>query len=72
MIPTMILFGLALGRWWRSALVASALFLPLLGLLGGAIETAEEVMVSAALGLANAAVGIAVHQAILLATRRWG
>jgi hypothetical protein len=30
MIPTMILFGLVFGRWWRVTLVAAALGWPLL------------------------------------------
>lgn len=72
MIPTMILFGLVFGRWWRSAIAAGALvwvvFVLILadvtfsdaGVLGGA----------AALGAANAAVGVAVHQAVLWLVRR--
>jgi len=72
MIPTMILFGLAMGRWWRSALIGSALFLPALGLVGGALHGPADVVLAAGLGMANAAVGIAVHQALLLAARRFG
>lgn len=71
MIPTMILFGLAFGRWWRAALIGSAAFMPALALLGGAIETPREVVVAGVLGVVNAAVGVAVHQAILQAYRRW-
>lgn len=72
MIPTMMLFGLVLGRWWRFALAAAAVFWPALLLADGTISTAGEVLGAAALGLANAAVGVLVHQAVLQAARRWG
>lgn len=64
MIPTMIVFGLVLGRWWKSTIAAGAVVWPatliLVGIIGGA-----DVLVAAALGAANAAVGVAVHQGAL-------
>ena len=72
MIPTMILFGLVAGRWWRAALVAAALVWPAIVLVDGAIESAGEVFAAAGLGVANAAVGVLVHQTVLQAAHRWG
>ena len=56
MIPTMILFGLVLGRWWKSAIAAGAVVWP-------------AILVLAALGAANTAAGVAVHQAALRLVR---
>ena len=68
MIPTMILFGLVLGRWWKSAIVAGAVLwavsLLLAGIVGGAY-----VVSAAAFGAAHTAVGVAVHQATLWLVR---
>ena len=72
MIPTMILFGLILGRWWRVALIAAAVAWPALLLAGGTISSVAEVVRAAALGFANAAAGVLVHQSVLQAVRRWG
>ena len=72
MIPTMIVFGLVLGHWWRTTLIAAALVWPVILLGGGMPEgtPAEQLGVLAAgglLGVANAAVGVAAHQAVRLA-----
>lgn len=72
MIPTMILFGLVFGRWWKLAIAAGALVWTVVILTvadtsvgnGGVLGTA------AALGAANAAVGVAAHQAGLWLVRR--
>jgi hypothetical protein len=71
MIPTMILFGLVLGRWWRAALVAGTIVWPAIALADGAINSVGEVFSAAGLGVANAAVGVLLHQAALQAYRRW-
>lgn len=72
MIPTMILFGLVLGRWWKSTLVAAAIVWPLLAspalLQAGA--GIGGFAAAALLGVANAAVGVAVHQSVLALVRR--
>jgi hypothetical protein len=65
MIPTMILFGLVLGRWWRSTLVAAAVAWPLLLLAGGILGVGPQLLEAAALGVANAAVGVAPYQVVL-------
>ncbi len=69
MIPTMILFGLILGRWWMPTLVLAAIIWPavlaatgVLGLLG--------LVGAAALAVVNAAVGVLLHQGLLWSFRR--
>ncbi len=69
MIPTMILVGLLLGRWWKSALVAGALSWPALLWIDGVITTPERVAGAAVLALLNTAVGVGVHQLVLGLTR---
>ena len=69
MIPTMIVFGIVLGRWWRVALVAAAVVWPLLIAAAGIEVTVSLVAYAAAVGVANAAVGVLAHQACLHAYR---
>lgn len=70
MIPTMILFGLITGRWWRLALIAAAILWPALLLVDGVMGLSAGLLAAALLGAANAAVGVAVHQALLWLVRR--
>ena len=74
MIPTMIVFGLLLGRWWRFALISAAIVWPTLLLVDGVIELSRgslRLLPGAALfGVANAGAGVAVHQALLFVFRR--
>lgn len=65
MIPTMIVFGLVLGRWWKSAIAAGAVVWPATLILAGIVDGADVLAAAVALGAANAAVGVAVHQAAL-------
>ncbi len=69
MIPTMLLFGLLFGRWWRLALPAAAVVWPAILLISGVIAPGEEMLAAAGLGVANAGVGVVVHQAALWAFR---
>lgn len=69
MIPTMILFGAVLGRWWRLTLVAGTIGWPVLLLLGNIAVTPQDLAVAAALGLANTLAGVAMHQAVLKLVR---
>jgi hypothetical protein len=69
MIPTMLLAGLAFGRWWKVAI-------PLGGLAWAVLLVATEVgsgpgffAGAALLGAANVAVGAAVYQAVGFAIR---
>jgi hypothetical protein len=69
-IPTMILVGLLLGRWWRAALVVGAAGWPVLLWAQGLVSTPGELLGAAALGLVNTAVGVLVHQLGLALVRR--
>lgn len=75
MIPTMIVYGLVVGRWWKTALLTATLGWPTLLLIQGPLQSGPgfltwSVLLAAFLGLANAAVGVGVHQGIL-ALIRW-
>lgn len=71
MIPTMILLGLILGRWWRAALVAAALGWPVLLVVTDVVGINASLLAAAALAVVNAGVGVLVHQGVLLAYRRY-
>jgi hypothetical protein len=66
-IPTLLVAGLAVGRWW--ALPVAAVAWVTLLLATGVIGLAE-IPAAAALALANAAVGVAVHKALAWPFRR--
>ncbi|MDN5896697.1 MAG: hypothetical protein L0H93_22100 [Nocardioides sp.] len=68
MIPTMILFGLVTGYWWRFALPVAAVIWPTLLLASDTIAV-RQIPVAALLGLVNAAVGVALVQGVLVAVR---
>ncbi|SDS32065.1 hypothetical protein [Microlunatus soli] len=69
MIPTMILFGAVLGRWWRLTLVAGTIGWPVLLLLADIPMSPQGLAEAAALGLANTLAGVLVHQAVLKLVR---
>ncbi len=69
MIPTMIVFGMVFGYWWRAALIAAPFLWPLLLVELGGLGLSG-VPVAAVLGLLNAAVGVAAIQGGLWAARR--
>lgn len=69
MIPTMILLGLVLGRWWPVALVTAALGWPLLLVVTDVVAFDAGLVEAAALAVANAGVGVLVHQGCLHAYR---
>ncbi len=68
-IPTMILLGLVLGRWWRIALVTAAFGWPLLLVVDTVELTTTGLVEAAALAVANAGVGVLAHQGCLHAYR---
>jgi hypothetical protein len=72
MIPTMILLGLVLGRWWRLALGTAAISWPLLLLATGVVGVEAVLVAAVALAVANAGVGVLVHQGCLHAYRHLG
>ncbi|WP_430868660.1 hypothetical protein [Demequina aurantiaca] len=67
MIPTMIIFGLLAGRWWKSALVVGTVGWVAVLLTTGVIEPSETALIfgAAFFGLANTCVGVALHQGTL-------
>ena len=71
MIPTMIIFGLLAGRWWKSALVVGTVGWVAVLLVTGVIDPSQTVLIFGAtfFGLANTGVGVAVHQGTLRLVR---
>ena len=70
MVPTMILVGVVLGRWWRTALVVGAVGWPVI-LVADNVDAVEFGLVGAAvIGVVNTAVGVALHHAVLALIRR--
>jgi hypothetical protein len=69
-IPTVILWGAVFGRWWKATLVGSAIAWPTVLVVDGAMGLEMALRVAAALAVANAAVGAAVHQGVLWLVRR--
>lgn len=71
MIPTMILLGLVLGRWWWPALGTAAVGWPLLLVATNVIDFDEGGVLAGAavLAVANAGFGALAHQACLHAYR---
>jgi hypothetical protein len=65
MIPTMILFGLVFGRWWRTAVAVGAFLWPLILVSSGLMRINWDIWTACGLGVANTIVGVLVHQAIL-------
>ena len=68
MIPTMIVFGMVFGRWWKMAIAVGAVLWPTSLVFTGVIGVAD-VLGVAALGALNTAVGVAVHQVALWLVR---
>ena len=70
MIPTMILFGLLLGRWWKSALIVGTSAWTALLWSQGLLATPPEIVGAAALALVNTSIGVLAHQLVLAVVRR--
>lgn len=64
MIPTMILFGVIFGRWWLIALVVAALGWPLLLVVTDVVRVNAGLVEAAVLAVANAGIGVLVHQGL--------
>ena len=69
MIPTLILLGLVFGHRWKTTLVVAAVGWPLLLIATGVDSGLDFALGAAALAVANAAVGILVHQALWFLVR---
>lgn len=65
----MILLGLVLGRWWKSALIAATLLWPVHIWMQGVITSTGEIAGAAVLVLLNSAVGAGAYHLGLGLTR---
>ncbi|MET8909985.1 hypothetical protein [Micromonospora sp. NPDC004551] len=70
MIPSLILLGLLLGRWWWLPLPLAAVGWPVLLVAIGTMDITPDLVAAAGLAVVNASVGVAVHQGILRSLRR--
>lgn len=68
MIPTLLVFGLIFGRWWKTALLVGTVGWLLLLWSDPGTRSFEPAFIAsaAALALGNTAVGVAVHQLLRL------
>jgi hypothetical protein len=69
MIPTLILVGLVLGRWWRIVIPLVAVGWPALLIVTGVDSGFDFVLAAAALAIANVTVGVLVYRALWLLVR---
>jgi hypothetical protein len=64
-IPSLILFGVILGRWWRVALAVSALGWPILLVATNVMSFEPRLVGAAGLAVFNTGVGVLIHQGVL-------
>ncbi len=69
MIPTLLLFGLIFGRWWRMSLIVAAIGWPLLLVATGVMPLSPGLFGAAGLAVINTGIGALVHQAVLRVVR---
>ena len=69
MIPTLILFGLVFGRWWRISLLAAAVGWPFLLVVSDVISVEVGLLGAAGLAVINTGIGVLVHQGVLRTLR---
>jgi hypothetical protein len=67
MIPTLLLVGLAFGKWWRISIPAATIGWALLLLATGVVSDLTHVAGAAWFGFINVTVGVLVFQAVRLA-----
>jgi hypothetical protein len=68
-IPTLLLVGLILGRWWRVVIPVAAAGWAALLIATGVDSGVGFALSAAALGAVNVAVGVAVHQGLRSSVR---
>jgi hypothetical protein len=69
-IPTLILFGLIFGRWWRFSLIAAAIGLPVVLVVGDVMAFEWGLVGAAGLAVANTLVGVLAHQGVRWVVRQ--
>jgi len=70
MIPTVILVGIILGRWWRTALLVAVIGWPLLVVASVGASSAWDLVTAAGFALVNVVVGVLLHQVGAALVRR--
>lgn len=70
MIPTLILVGFVLGRWWRIAIPLAAVGWPVLLIVTDVDSGFDFALGAASLAIANVLVGVLVFRALSLLVRR--
>ena len=70
MIPTLILFGLVFGRWWRLSLATAAVGWPALLVATDVMGMEPGLLGASGLAIANAGVGVLIHQGVLRVIRK--
>jgi hypothetical protein len=68
-IPTLILFGLVFGHWWRLSLIAASLGWPLLLVVSDVMSVDVGLVGAAGLAVINTGIGVLIHQGGLRAVR---
>jgi hypothetical protein len=68
-IPTLILLGLVLGRWWRFVIPLAAVGWPILLLVTGVDRGFDFVVGASAFAFANVVVGVLLYQFLWLLVR---
>ncbi|HEX6335595.1 MAG TPA: hypothetical protein VFZ85_01455 [Jiangellaceae bacterium] len=70
MIPTLIVFGLVFGRWWRLSLAVAAVGWPAALVAGDVMELEVGLVGAAGVAVLNTGAGVLVHHAVRHAVRR--
>jgi hypothetical protein len=70
MIPTLIVFGLVVGRWWRFCLLTAAVGWPALLVVSDTMDLEWGLASASVLAVSNTLVGLLVHQGILFLVRQ--
>jgi hypothetical protein len=71
-IPTLLLAGLAFGKWWRVSIPAAVIGWPVLLLATGVVSDLTHFVGAAWFGLINVTVGVFVFQGGRLVTQALG
>ncbi|WP_372443305.1 hypothetical protein [Micromonospora tulbaghiae] len=66
----LILFGVLLGRWWRSSLAAAALGWPAVLVAADVMAVGAGLLGAAVLAVVNTGAGVLLHQGVRRAVRR--
>lgn len=69
MIPVLLFLGVALGHWWRTALVASAIGWPAVLVATDVMDVEPVLLAASALAVLNVGVGLLLHHAVAWAWR---